>query len=324
VLDTPFKQGDYNGLGPIVDGRDGFFYGVFARKIFKVKNDGTGYTEIHKFAGPPLDTWGSDRAPILGSDGRLYGIASGGGQSSGGIVYAVGRDGSDYKLIVNPESERLTPRALTEGSDGKLYAIVAKGVARFNKDGSDYAIIHAAEGASFAETALVHGDVFYGLKPSGGKGSGVVFRYGLARGVETAAPTIVVKEVAAVPLGAVEGATIYFAPAQSAGGSNAAPDIGSSAAGGVAPAPAPVAASPNGSATVSPNPAQPAASSAPAAQNQTATTPAGNAPAGAPEPTALKQAEDKADAALAKAKEKVDQAAGKAKGWLDLLTKKKK
>jgi uncharacterized repeat protein (TIGR03803 family) len=309
---------NYEGIGPVVDGRDGFFYGVYAQNIFKVKNDGTGYHVLRKFSGPPLDGSGGERAPILGSDGKLYGTATG-GQAGSGIVYSIGRDGDGYKVLLNPESERLDARDLKEGPDGKLYALVAKGVARFNKDGSGYSIVYPTDGGNFVDAPFVKGEAIYGVRYSGGaKGRGVVFRYGLGAATATATPAIVIKEVPAAPLPAVEHEAGYAAVDASTSHGTAAE------AGNTAVAPADSGSTNANNAGAQPNPTAPAATT-PASTTSTPTN--SNAPstaqAGTDQPT-ISQVAEEADAALTKAKAKAEQAANKAKSWLNNLKKKKK
>lgn len=302
-----------------MDGHDGFFYGVYVQRLIKLKKDGTGYTVIRKFSGPPLDGSGADHAPILGSDGRLYGLASG-GQAGSGVVYSLRRDGTDYKVILNPESERLDARALVEGPDGKLYALVAKGIARFNKDGSDYAVIYATDGGNFVDAPFVKGDAICGVRYSGGaKGSGVVYRYGISGAAAAPAPAISIKEVMAAPLPAPERELSEFIPAPTS--STTAVETHGSAPSNAADAQAMPASPPGNVAPSAPAVASTAAPPQPASQPATAQP--GSGPAGAAQ-TTLQKAEAQADAALAKAKEKAGQAANKAKSFFDYLTKKKK
>lgn len=319
---------NYEGIGPAVDGRDGYIYGVYAQSIFKVKQDGAGYAVIRKFSGPPLDGSGGDHAPILGSDGRLYGTATG-GQAGGGVVYAIGRDGGGYRVILNPESERLLPKELLEGPDGKLYALVAKGVARFNKDGSDFSIVQPTDGGNFVATAMVKGDAIYGVRYSGGaKGNGLVFRYGLGAAAATAAPAIVIKEVPAAPLPPLDQGTN---PSVSGAGSGPA-EANNDGMETMSPATPPnnaVAAAPAQSETPNPQPiAPPPASPAQPAGSATVShdgTAAQNAPVDAAQATMQKveAVGSQVGAAATKAKAKAEQAAAKAKNWLESLRHKK-
>jgi hypothetical protein len=195
-----------NGIGRFTDGGDGFYYGAAGQTLFKIKKDGTGYSVLRKFDGAPTDAASANEAPILGSDGKLYGFDTGGGQARGGTFFTLGRDGNGYKLIVDPDPgpDPLTPAALVEGTDGKLYAYVHAGLARFNKDGSGYEVLKGTpDSGEFPWTALVHGGALYGVADEG-PNRGLIYRYGMGGGGSGAAagPTAVVQNVPPTPLDA--------------------------------------------------------------------------------------------------------------------------
>jgi uncharacterized repeat protein (TIGR03803 family) len=198
-------------IGLFADGGDGYFYGGGTGRTFvRVKKDGTDYSVIKTFDGPPLDAANTDRAPILGSDNFLYGLSANGGQRAGGVIFKVGRDGSGYKVLLNPDSDQLNPSALVEGPDGKLYALVHAGIVSFNKDGSEYAVVKAMDGNGFPRTAAVHGGALFGAYTSGGKGGGIIFRFGFGGGGSgsggggAAGPSVVIQNVPPTPLAAPE------------------------------------------------------------------------------------------------------------------------
>jgi Tol biopolymer transport system component len=186
------------GVGPFVDGGDGFFYGTANLYIFKIKKDGTGHAVVRKFAGPPRDISNADRAPILGADGVLYGISS-----NGGAIYKINRDGTGYALIV--KNDVLGPRTLAEGTDGKLYGLVEQGLISVQKDGGGFTVLKEMKGGFFPWSAVVHQGAFYGMSAEGLKG-GFVFRYGIGGGAAgeaggaTAAPALVLQVVPPAPL----------------------------------------------------------------------------------------------------------------------------
>ena len=187
------------GVGPYVDGSDGCFYGVSNNTLFKISKDGSNYSVIRTFEGRPLDTNAPDYAPISGSGRLLYGAASAGGQSSG-VIYKLGRDGSSYKVIVNP-TQALQPSGLAQGPDGQLYALVREGIVRFNPDGSDWTVLRPMDGSYFTHTLVAHDGALYGMTVYGGKGGGTIFRYGLSGGgAASAAPTVIIQNVAPTPL----------------------------------------------------------------------------------------------------------------------------
>jgi WD40 repeat protein len=200
VYNAPETPGaNDQGIGPFTDGGDGWFYGVAGQNVFKIKKDGSGYAIVRKFQGPPHDIHSADRAPILGADRMLYGLASSGGKSTGGVLYKLARDGSGYSMFLDP-AEVLQPRALAEGPDGKLYVLARQGLVRVNKDGGEFTVLHEMDGGFFPWTALVRNGVFYGITAQGNKG-GCVFRYGLGGGGSGATePTVVFQPVPPTPL----------------------------------------------------------------------------------------------------------------------------
>lgn len=197
--------GDQHPIGRFTDGGDGYYYGAAGQTLFKLKKDGTDYSVLRKFDGAPTDAAMADYAPILASDGNLYGIDNGGGQARGGTIFTLARDGSGYKLLVDPDAGQLLPTALVEGTDGKLYAFVHAGLVRYNKDGSGYEVLQPNPTGGYRWTALVHGGALYGIADQG-PNRGVIFRYGMGGGASgggaIAAPAAVVQNVPPTPLDA--------------------------------------------------------------------------------------------------------------------------
>jgi hypothetical protein len=195
-----------NGIGRFTDGGDGYYYGAAGPTLFKVKKDGTDYSVLRKFDGPPTDARYAKEAPILGSDGKLYGFDTDGGQARSGTIFTLNRDGSGYKLIVDPDPgpDQFLPAALVEGTDGKLYAYVHAGLARCSKDGTGYEVLKGTpDSGEFPWTAIVHGGAFYGVADEG-PNRGLIYRYGIggASAGGSDAPTAVVQNVPPVPLDA--------------------------------------------------------------------------------------------------------------------------
>jgi len=63
--------------------------------IFKINTDGSNYTNLHVFAGPPAD--GQDPFGGLSfSDGSFFGMTSFGGNNNKGIIFKMDVDGSNY------------------------------------------------------------------------------------------------------------------------------------------------------------------------------------------------------------------------------------
>ena len=97
-------------LAGLTDGGDGFFYGVTSSGgetgqgvIFAISPDGGTFTVLHHFSGN-----GGTRPVgelLLGTDGKLYGTTSTGGQSSSGAatsfgtIFSIARAGTDFALL---------------------------------------------------------------------------------------------------------------------------------------------------------------------------------------------------------------------------------
>src|SRR3989304_5341042 len=92
-------------------------YGV----VFKIKPDGTGYSDLHDFSGAN----GSYPGGYLISDGTfLYGMTYGGGANSYGVVFKIKPDGTGYSDLhdfswangKNPYGSLISTRALCLGT----------------------------------------------------------------------------------------------------------------------------------------------------------------------------------------------------------------
>jgi uncharacterized repeat protein (TIGR03803 family) len=120
--------------------------------LFKVNEDGTGYSVLHSFSGISPDGLGPE-ALVEGSDGELYGTTGEGGASASGTVFKLDKDGSGYSRLHDfgaTNDDGWSPAAgLVEGSDGAFYGTTESGgthfggtVFRLNKDGTGYAVLH--------------------------------------------------------------------------------------------------------------------------------------------------------------------------------------
>jgi uncharacterized repeat protein (TIGR03803 family) len=129
--------------GPLVQGRDGNFYGVtaaggghacfstpdFCGTVFKLGPDGA-ETILHAFAGAPSDGWSPQGALLLASDGNFYGTTSSGGTFDKGTVFRISPAG-DYAVLYSfgaTPADGVTPTGdLIQTSDGNLYGTTASG-----------------------------------------------------------------------------------------------------------------------------------------------------------------------------------------------------
>ena len=189
-----------NPTSDLLKGTDGKLYGMThfggssdAGIIFSTNTDGKGYTFLHNFNST---NGGSPNGSLIqGTDGKLYGMTSGGGGSDKGVVFSMNTEGTGYSILLNfngtngsnPEG------SLLQGKDGKLYGMTSKGgssanggslgygvIFRINTDGTGYAIMQNFnnDNGAYPQGSLIQGrdGKLYGMTLTGGNtGYGVIF-----------------------------------------------------------------------------------------------------------------------------------------------------
>ncbi len=125
--------------------------------VFRVNTDGTGYTNLHSFAGYPSDGAGPPGSLTL--DGStLYGMTQEGGtnQSRLGMVFKMKTDGSGYVNLhsfAGGTGDGATPLGSLTLANGWLYGMTSVGgasnkgtVFRVSTDGRSYTNVHSFAG----------------------------------------------------------------------------------------------------------------------------------------------------------------------------------
>lgn len=138
LFDFPYHIMDSYDQGPfgkLIEGPDGFLYGyrdLEEPKIYKIRKDGTGYSEL---TTPwPIKT-ASDAGLIRANDGNIYGISTS-DVHPGGFIFKFTTAGAFTKTYTFTTG-RPSHRAL-QSSDGKLYGtFIASTLFRINLDGSN-------------------------------------------------------------------------------------------------------------------------------------------------------------------------------------------
>jgi uncharacterized repeat protein (TIGR03803 family) len=143
--------------GHLLEGTDGFFYSTTQTggpgtrgTVYKVRPDGTGFMVLHAFGTTPGDGSDCDTGLTLGSDGKLYGVSSGGGEPTGaGAVFKLNQDGTGFTVLhefMGTDGYEPDGRPL-ELADGSLYGSteLSNGgggvIYKINKDGSGFQIL---------------------------------------------------------------------------------------------------------------------------------------------------------------------------------------
>lgn len=182
-----FTGADGSGLWTrVIQGSDSVIYGTAYGggtngygTVFKVNPDGSGFAVLHYFSAGKGPDGANPAAELLeGSDGFLYGTTTAGGTNSpsGGTIFKLSRDGTEYALLSN-----FGASGLTEGLDGALYGTSQGGsVFMMNKDGTGFTVLEDLTGlngkAPASQLVRQANGVFFGTTFGGGDlGQGVVF-----------------------------------------------------------------------------------------------------------------------------------------------------
>lgn len=161
-------------------------YGV----IFKIKIDGTDFTELFSFSG----TNGGGSQGSLISDGvYLYGMTYFGGANNNGVIYKIKSDGTGYTKLLDFNGANGSAPAGSLINDGTyLYGMASAGEAgpggsignsvafKIKPDGTTYGKLHDfdyANGGYTLGSLISDGIYLYGMTAGGGvNNKGVVFK----------------------------------------------------------------------------------------------------------------------------------------------------
>jgi uncharacterized repeat protein (TIGR03803 family) len=97
--------------------------------VFKMNADGSGYTNLHSFAGGAGDG-SSPLGSVTLANGALYGMTSAGGASNYGVVFRLTKDGSSYTNLHSftvSTNDGATPYGSLMLSDATLYGMTYYG-----------------------------------------------------------------------------------------------------------------------------------------------------------------------------------------------------
>jgi len=160
---SQIDDGGWSPRAPVIEGSDGALYGTCYQMknkdgtIFKLNRDGTGFTVLHSFGFDFTEGTKPAAGLLEGSDGKLYGTSSGGGNAignGGGTVFSLNKDGSNFTALrrFTGSDDGILPMAgLIEGSDGFLYGTTHTGgprvgqgtIFKLKKDGSAFEYLHS-------------------------------------------------------------------------------------------------------------------------------------------------------------------------------------
>jgi uncharacterized repeat protein (TIGR03803 family) len=181
--------------------------------IFKVNTDGSGFRTLHSFSAP--SPWASyansdgntPPAGLMLSSNTLYGVAAYGGTSGNGTVFAINRDGSDFRTLHSFSAISGGVTNSTNSDGGNPYgALVASGnmlygtasvygsfghgtVFKVKMDGTEFSTLYSfaaypsrnsptnSDGTNPYGGLILSGNTLYGTASGGGgSGGGTVFK----------------------------------------------------------------------------------------------------------------------------------------------------
>ncbi len=167
---------DTNGLlsppsGTPAFAADGSLYCSFFNGIVNLSVSGA-ESVVHVFGTTEIADGSTPHGPLVfGSDGKLYGVASGGGDSGFGTIFSIATDGSSYAQVHSfgvhsPTDNGLVPLAgLTKASDGNFYGTTSEGGQTENQDTLGY-------GSVFRLTPLGDYSTLYSFNTDGSQTKG--------------------------------------------------------------------------------------------------------------------------------------------------------
>jgi uncharacterized repeat protein (TIGR03803 family) len=230
-----------NVVTPVIQARDGSFYGTRSNQVFRVDADGT-LTVLHRFRGAEGT---NPSAFIQARDGHFYGTTSSGGalgaEPAYGTVFRMDAAGNVVVLHRFSGPDGATPvAALLEANDGSFYGTTSRGGASFDAttagDGTVFKIdasgafttLHSFEGICFGicsltgsnpRTALIQArdGVFYGTT-RGSSDRSTIFRMD-PTGVVTNV-VMLARRYASGPLVEARDGTLYGTSLSTDGGLN--------------------------------------------------------------------------------------------------------
>ena len=124
--ETPFA-GLVQGIGGVLYGTTSIGGSGRAGTVFKLNQDGSGYTVLHSFVGfSGAEGSFPFTALVQGSDGALYGATDYGGANELGVLFKLNTDGTSYTVLhdfMGPAGNDGRPplAELIEGTNGMLY-----------------------------------------------------------------------------------------------------------------------------------------------------------------------------------------------------------
>lgn len=161
--------------------------------VFKIKTDGTAYSKLKDFTG---SLNGESPSGSLISDGAfLYGMTSGGGTTSNGLIFKIKPDGTGYSDIFDfADTSGVGPGGSLISDGNFLYGMTPGGglygdglIFKIKLDGTEYSRLfnfgpQFGPNGNYPQGSLVSDGTFlYGMTQNAGtNGFGIIFKFNIA------------------------------------------------------------------------------------------------------------------------------------------------
>ncbi|MDD4902092.1 MAG: peptidoglycan-binding protein [Patescibacteria group bacterium] len=158
--------------------------------IFSLTTGGTGFVVLHEFntgAGDGINPHGA----LTLSGNKLYGTAMNGGASSGGAIFSIDTDGTDFATLrefAGGAADGYNTKSTLVIISNKLYGITTRGgdydsgtIFSIDTDGTDFALpyefhVGGADGSKPQGSLIISGSTLYGMTRTGGSSDkGLIF-----------------------------------------------------------------------------------------------------------------------------------------------------
>ncbi len=190
TFQSPTEGG--NPRGSLVLSGD-LLYGTTDRTVFALRISDASFAVLHHFTNT-VEGAGLQAGLVLGA-GTLYGTSVRGGSNNMGVVFALGTNGSDFRLLhtfaktsLSTNAGGATPMGGLVFSGNTLFGTTCRGgptgsgtVFALDASGSTFTVLHEfartnSDGANPQGTLLLSGDTLYGITTYGGAaGRGTLF-----------------------------------------------------------------------------------------------------------------------------------------------------
>ena len=141
--------------------------------VFSINTDGSGYTNLHYFAGGKDYRYSIAAGALTVSGSALYGTTLNGGSSANGLVLKINTDGTGFTNLhsfAGGSGDGAAPLGWLTLSGSRLYGMTETGgknhcgvVFRINTDGSGYTIVHSFTSGRPTGILILANSTLYGM-----------------------------------------------------------------------------------------------------------------------------------------------------------------